>query len=130
MLSGGQRQRVAIARVLLRDPRILLLDEATSALDTESERLVQQAVDRLAQGKICLIVSHRLSTLTTCDRIVVLDEGRVVEEGPMQALLERGGLLARLWRMQTESHANASGPQERGRFVPHGFPPPGPPPRE
>jgi len=104
MLSGGQRQRVAIARVLLRDPRILLLDEATSALDTESERLVQQAVDRLAEGKTCLIVAHRLSTLTTCDRIVVLDEGRVVEEGPMQALLDRGGLFARLWRMQTEAH--------------------------
>jgi len=103
MLSGGQRQRIAIARVLLKSPRILLFDEATSALDTESERLVQEAIDRLTEGRTCLIVAHRLSTLANCDRIVVLDEGRIVEQGKMEELLERRGLFARLWEMQSST---------------------------
>ncbi len=103
MLSGGQRQRIAIARVLLQDPRVLLLDEATSALDTESERLVQEAIDRLTKEKTCLIVAHRLSTLASCDRIVVLDQGRIVEQGPMSDLLSRDGLFRRLWEMQSSA---------------------------
>ena len=99
-LSGGQRQRIAIARALLRDAPILILDEATSALDTESERLVQEAVDRLVQDRTVLVIAHRLATVRDADRIVVLDEGRVVESGTHAQLLARGGLYRRLHDLQ------------------------------
>jgi len=99
-LSGGQRQRVAIARVILKDPPILLLDEATSSLDNESERLVQEALDRLKVGRTTIIVAHRLSTIRSADRIAVLDDGWLVELGTQEELLATGGLYARLHRTQ------------------------------
>jgi ATP-binding cassette subfamily B protein len=100
MLSGGQKQRIAIARAILRDAPILLLDEATSALDAESERAVQQAVDRLRRGRTTLVVAHRLATVKGADRIVVLDGGRIVAQGRHDALVAEGGLYARLARLQ------------------------------
>ncbi|WGH77410.1 ABC transporter ATP-binding protein [Jannaschia ovalis] len=99
-LSGGQRQRVAIARALLRDTPILLLDEATSALDTRSERLVQEALSRLSRDRTTLVIAHRLSTIRGADQIVVLDQGRVVEQGSHAELLAAGGHYARLHRLQ------------------------------
>jgi subfamily B ATP-binding cassette protein MsbA len=99
-LSGGQRQRVAIARALLRDTPILLLDEATSALDTKSEAIVQSALDKLAQGRTTLVIAHRLSTIQNAHKIVVMDKGRVVDEGTHTDLLARGGLYADLYRLQ------------------------------
>ncbi len=100
MLSGGQRQRIAIARAILRDAPILLLDEATSALDAESERAVQEAVERLAVGRTTLVVAHRLATVKRADRIVVFDKGRIVAQGSHDALVAEGGLYARLARLQ------------------------------
>ena len=100
-LSGGQRQRIAIARAFLKDAPILLLDEATSALDTESEALVQAALERLMDGRATLLIAHRLSTVRNADRIYVLDAGRVVEEGAHDALVARGGLYSRLARQQS-----------------------------
>jgi ATP-binding cassette, subfamily B, bacterial len=99
-LSGGQRQRVAIARALLRDAPVLLLDEATSALDAESERLVQEALERLMATRTTLVIAHRLATVRSADRIVVMDAGRIVEEGPHAALIGRNGLYARLASLQ------------------------------
>lgn len=100
MLSGGQKQRIAIARAILRDAPVLLLDEATSALDAESERAVQHAVDELSEGRTTLIVAHRLATVKKADRIVVLDQGRIVATGSHDALVTQGGLYARLARLQ------------------------------
>jgi ATP-binding cassette subfamily B multidrug efflux pump len=100
-LSGGQRQRIAIARVMLKDAPILLLDEATSALDSEAEVAIQQSLYKLMEGKTVIAIAHRLSTIAAMDRLVVLDHGRIVEEGDHAALLARGGLYARLWEHQT-----------------------------
>lgn len=100
-LSGGQRQRLAIARALLRDPPLLILDEATSALDYESERLIQEALDRLAVGRTMVTIAHRLSTIRNAHRIVVLDAGRIVEEGDFDQLSRRGGAFARLVNAQS-----------------------------
>ena len=100
MLSGGQKQRIAIARAILRDAPVLLLDEATSALDAESERLVQQAVERLSAGRTTLVIAHRLATVKKADRIVVLDSGAIASQGPHEALVAEDGLYARLARLQ------------------------------
>lgn len=106
-LSGGQRQRMSIARALLRDAPILLLDEATSALDAESERLVQDALARLMQGRTTIVIAHRLATVRAADRIIVLDEGRIVEQGDHASLVSAGGLYARLASLQFSDHAAA-----------------------
>jgi len=104
-LSGGQRQRLAIARALVRDAPILLLDEATSALDAENERLVQRALDQAMAGRTTLVIAHRLATVLKADRIVVMDEGRVVEEGVHAELVAKGGLYARLAELQFGAQA-------------------------
>ncbi len=103
-LSGGQRQRVAIARALLADCPVLVLDEATSALDSESEALVQDALKKLMRGRTCIVVAHRLSTVASLDRIVVLDHGKVVEDGPHAELIKAGGEYAHLWDRQTGAY--------------------------
>ncbi|HAF55600.1 MAG TPA: multidrug ABC transporter ATP-binding protein, partial [Thauera sp.] len=100
-LSGGQRQRIAIARVMLKDAPILLLDEATSALDSEVEAAIQASLYRLMEGKTVVAIAHRLSTIAAMDRLVVMDKGRIVEEGDHHSLLARGGLYARLWAHQS-----------------------------
>jgi subfamily B ATP-binding cassette protein MsbA len=99
-ISGGQRQRIAIARAILKDPRILILDEATSALDTESERIVQEALDRLLVGRTAFVIAHRLSTIKNADRILVLEDGRLVEDGTHDQLMEQNGLYAHLYQIQ------------------------------
>mgnify|MGYP000531498654 CR=1 FL=1 len=104
MFSGGQRQRIAIARALLADCPVLVLDEATSALDSESEKLVQDALATLMEGRTCIVVAHRLSTVASLDRIVVLDGGRIVEDGPHDELVSRGGEYAHLWNRQTGAY--------------------------
>ncbi|MCK9918836.1 ABC transporter transmembrane domain-containing protein [Microbacteriaceae bacterium K1510] len=101
-LSGGQRQRIAIARAILREAPLLLLDEATSSLDAESETLVQQALERLMASRTSIVIAHRLATVQSCDRILVLDHGKIVEEGTHQALAANGGLYARLAKLQFE----------------------------
>jgi len=100
-LSGGQRQRIAIARVILKDAPILVLDEATSALDSEVESAIQQQLDQLMRGKTVIAVAHRLSTIAALDRLVVLDDGRIVETGAHTDLITQDGLYARLWKRQS-----------------------------
>ena len=99
-MSGGEKQRLAIARVLLKDPRVLILDEATSALDTGSERLVQAALEPLMEGRTTIAIAHRLSTILAADVIFVVDRGRLVESGTHEELVERGGIYANLYRQQ------------------------------
>jgi ATP-binding cassette subfamily B protein len=102
-LSGGQRQRIAIARAILRDAPLLLLDEATSSLDAESETLVRTALERLMADRTTLVIAHRLATVLSCDRILVMEAGRIVEEGRHERLLALGGLYARLAKLQFQS---------------------------
>ena len=99
-LSGGEKQRLALARVILKDPRILILDEATSALDTHSERLIQAALEPLMKGRTTLAIAHRLSTILAADVILVVDRGRIVERGTHGELLQQHGLYAKLYREQ------------------------------
>src|SRR4029079_5837198 len=100
-LSGGQRQRIAIARVLLKNAPILILDEATSALDSEVEAAIQESLYNLMEGKTVIAVAHRLSTIAAMDRLVIMDRGRIVEQGSHDMLLRKGGLYADLWRRQS-----------------------------
>ncbi|MFA7667465.1 MAG: ATP-binding cassette domain-containing protein, partial [Burkholderiaceae bacterium] len=100
-LSGGQRQRVAIARVMLKNAPILLLDEATSALDSEVEVAIQESLNEMMEGKTVIAIAHRLSTIAAMDRLIVMEQGRIVEQGSHAELLETNGIYARLWRHQS-----------------------------
>jgi subfamily B ATP-binding cassette protein MsbA len=100
-LSGGQRQRIAIARALLKNPQILILDEATSSLDVESEALVQEAIDRLVQGRTTLVIAHRLSTIRNADTIIVVDDGTIRQIGTHEELIREDGIYRKLYQMQT-----------------------------
>jgi ATP-binding cassette subfamily B protein len=106
-LSGGEKQRVAIARTILKNPRILLFDEATSALDTRTEQEIQRSLEEVSRGRTTVVIAHRLSTIVNADEIVVLDRGRVVERGRHGELLAKNGLYADMWRRQQEAAAEA-----------------------
>jgi ATP-binding cassette, subfamily B, multidrug efflux pump len=106
-LSGGQRQRIAIARVILKNAPILVLDEATSALDSEVEAAIQSSLDTLMAGKTVIAIAHRLSTIARMDRLIVLDRGRIVEQGTHHELLQHGGNYAALWRRQSGGFIDA-----------------------
>lgn len=104
-LSGGQRQRVAIARALLMNPRILILDDSTSSVDTQTEKLIQAALDNLMEGRTTFVIAHRLSTVRRADMILVMDRGRIVERGIHEELLARGGLYKEIHDLQLVDHA-------------------------
>ena len=114
-LSGGQRQRIALARVILKDAPVLILDEATSALDSEVEAAIQDALYRVMEGKTVIAIAHRLSTIARMDRIVVLDQGAIVEEGSHAELLAANGLYARLWQRQSGGFIDADDAPGAGR---------------
>ena len=99
--SGGQRQRIAIARVILKNSPILILDEATSALDSEIESAIQESLKTLMKGKTVIAIAHRLSTITQLDRLIVIDEGKILEDGTHEELLKRNGMYSRLWKLQS-----------------------------
>ena len=101
-LSGGQRQRIAIARAILKNSPILVLDEATSALDSESEKLIQDSLDNLMKNRTSLVIAHRLSTIAKLDRIIVLDQGQIVEDGTHDQLIKQKGIYAKLWQHQSD----------------------------
>ncbi len=113
-LSGGQRQRIAIARALLRDPRVLVLDEFTSGIDTESENLITEAIERIMRGRTSLVIAHRLNTIRHADRIVVIESGRIVEEGTHQKLLNLNGLYAKLYHAQLRSPLGGAETERKG----------------
>jgi ATP-binding cassette subfamily B protein len=102
-LSGGQRQRIAIARALLMNPRILILDDSTSSVDTETERLIQQALNNLMVGRTTFIIAQRLSSVRKADRILVMDQGRIIEQGRHEELLQAGGLYREIYELQLRS---------------------------
>ena len=102
-LSVGQKQRISIARALIKEPAILVLDEATSSVDTPTERVIQDALERAARGRTTILIAHRLSTTTMADRIIVLDQGAIAEQGPHADLIERNGAFAKLWQMQMQA---------------------------
>ena len=104
-LSGGEKQRIAIARVILKNPRILVFDEATSSLDSHSEQLILESLKEVAEKHTTLVIAHRLSTVIDADNIIVLDRGKVVEQGAHQQLLEKEALYAHLWKLQQEEEA-------------------------
>ena len=116
-LSGGERQRIAIARALLKDPKILILDEATSSLDSANEALIQTALDRLRRGRTSIVVAHRLSTIRHADQVLVLDRGRIVERGTPDQLLALGGHYAGLYWEQFESAADTGSPSQSHRSL-------------
>ncbi|MEE9539763.1 MAG: ATP-binding cassette domain-containing protein, partial [candidate division NC10 bacterium] len=113
-LSGGEKQRIAIARAVLRDPPILILDEATSALDAESERLVQDALDRLMEGRTTFVIAHRLSTIIRAHRVLVLEQGKIVEAGTHQELLDARGVYCRLYHTQFQAFEEGVTVLDRG----------------
>ena len=116
-MSGGQRQRLAIARALIQNPKILILDEATSALDPESEAIVNANLMRMAKGRTTVVVSHRLSSLTGCDQILVLDQGQLADIGTHEELLERCSVYRRLWQQQHKT-PEARAPIRMAGFAP------------
>jgi ATP-binding cassette subfamily B protein len=117
-LSGGEKQRVAIARVVLKDPRVLILDEATSHLDSESEHLIQRALERVMVGRTSLVIAHRLSTILSADQILVIDEGRLVQRGTHEELLAQGGLYRDLYERQFSAAEPESGAVADQTFAP------------
>jgi subfamily B ATP-binding cassette protein MsbA len=112
MLSGGQRQRIAMARAVMRDPAVLILDEATSSLDSESERLIQEAMEHFVKGRTTIVIAHRLSTVLKADRILVMEQGRIVQQGTHDALMEMGGLYRRLYEVQFRDIPEANGSRD------------------